>query len=74
MKTYITTTIAVLITVLSFAQQGINYKALIKDANGLLIHIIGTSTNVIIGMFNDIDWTANRHFLQTTIDYSGGTA
>jgi hypothetical protein len=102
--------ITLLISISSFTQQGINYKANLKDvngnvlagtfmnvqftihqstamgtivyqedhnyttdANGLLILNIGTDTSPIIGVFSDIDWSIDQHFLQTSITYSGGT-
>ncbi|WP_179320306.1 tail fiber domain-containing protein [Winogradskyella helgolandensis] len=102
--------IALIISSISFAQQGINYKALLKDSNdnvlantfmnvqfsilensttgtiiyqedhnyttdtnGLVILNIGTDTTPSIGVFADINWSANQHFLQTTITYNGGT-
>ncbi len=37
MKTRITLVLAFLITSISFAQQGINYKALIKDSSGNVV-------------------------------------
>lgn len=109
MKTYLTLIIVLLISTASFAQQGINYKAILKDtngdllantfmnvqftihlskpsaivyqeahnyttdANGLLILNIGTDESPSVGNFKDIDWSADQHFLQTTIAYSGGT-
>ena len=109
-KTLLTLLTALLMTLSGFAQQGINYKAIIKDtngnvlsgtfmnvqfsihqstatgtivyqedhnyttdANGMLILNIGTDNNPSIGVFNDIDWAADLHFLQVTITYSGGT-
>ena len=110
MKTLITLIIMFFISVSSIAQQGINYKAILKDtngnvladtymtvqftvhqgsatgaivyeeshnyttdANGLLILNIGTATTPILGVFSNINWGTNQHFLQTTITYSGGT-
>ncbi|WP_178988194.1 hypothetical protein [Winogradskyella schleiferi] len=95
---------------MAFGQQGINYKAIMKDdlgnvlsntfmnvqftihsesesgiivyqedhnestdSNGLLILSIGTDASPSIGVFENIDWSADIHFLQTTITYSGGT-
>ncbi len=109
-KKLITFIIAITISITCFAQQGINYKAVLKDtngnllagtfmnvqftihqststgtivyqedynyttnANGLLILNIGSDTSPSIGVFEDIDWSADLHFLQTTITYSGGT-
>lgn len=109
-KNFVTILITLFITTLSFAQQGINYKAIIKDdlgnvlantfmnvqftihsvneagtivyqedqtittdANGLLILIIGADTSPNVGVFDNIDWGADLHFLQTSITYSGGT-
>ena len=110
MKTYITLLIVLFISMTSFAQQGINYKALIKDdlgnvlndtfmnvqftihqttgtgtivyqedhnyttdTNGLIVLNIGTDPSPTIGVFTSIDWSADLHFLQTSITYSGGT-
>ncbi|WP_179007586.1 tail fiber domain-containing protein [Winogradskyella forsetii] len=110
MKTLITLVVALLISISSFAQQGINYKALIKDSsgnvlsstymtvqftvhanaatgtivyqedhnyttdsNGLIVLNIGTDNSPTVGVFADIDWSTDLHFLQTTITYSGGT-
>lgn len=98
------------LTSIAFAQQGINYKAMIKDdlgnalidtfmnvqftihsvsengtivyqedhnestdENGLLILTIGTDDSPSIGVFDNIDWSADKHYLQTTITYGGGT-
>lgn len=109
-KNTLTIFITLLITTLSFAQQGINYKAILKDTNGnvlantfmnvqftihqataagtivyqedhnyttdtngLLILTIGTDSSPSVGTFATIDWSADLHFLQTTITYSGGT-
>ena len=104
----ITFLIALCIASLSFAQQGINYKAIVKDASGnvlnefmnveftiheasetgtivyqedenytlvdgLLIHTIGTVASPTVGVFANIDWAANTHYLNTTISYSGGS-
>jgi len=101
-------TTLMLITCSITAQQGINYKALVKDASGnvlngfmnveftiheataagtivyqedenytlvdgLLIHVIGTVTSPTVGIFADIDWAANTHYLNTKISYSGGS-
>ncbi|RZV66311.1 MAG: hypothetical protein EX254_03975 [Flavobacteriaceae bacterium] len=110
MKKQFTLIAALLIVLTTFAQQGINYKAILKDtngnllagtfmnvqfsiheisaagaivyqedhnyttdANGLVILNIGSDTSPSIGVFNDIDWGSDQHFLQTTITYSGGT-
>ena len=110
MKNIIVLIITLFISISSFAQQGINYKAILKetngnvladtymtvqikvhqgsatgaivyeeshnyttDANGLLILNIGTATTPILGVFSNINWSTNQHFLQTTITYSGGT-
>lgn len=88
------------------AQNGINYKAIIKDgsgaaivnaevtvqftilengttsvyqethnpttdANGIVIVNIGEGT-VVSGVFNDINWGANPHFLKTEINTGSG--
>ncbi|MCL5128126.1 hypothetical protein [Algibacter sp. L4_22] len=97
-------------SIFTFAQQGINYKAIIKDAsgnvlsnsymtiqfsihqntetgtvvyqedhnyttdaNGLVILSIGTDITPSIGDFNSIAWGKYAHFLQTSVNYSGGT-
>ena len=110
MKKVITLLTVLLISISSFAQQGINYKAVLKDAsgnllgdtfmnvqftihqstetgtivyqedhnyttdaNGLLILNIGTDTSPSVGVFADLAWGADQHFLQTSITYSGGT-
>ena len=110
MKTKITLLILLLLSSIVFAQQGINYKAIIKDdlgnaladtfmniqftihsvnetgtivyqedhnkstdANGLLILTIGTDDTPSVGVFDNIDWSADQHFLQTSIIYGGGT-
>lgn len=110
MRTHITVFLALFISMITFAQQGINYKAILKDtngnllantfmniqftihqstangtivyqedhnhttdANGLIILNLGTDTTPSIGVFANIDWSANLHFLQTTVNYSGGT-
>ncbi|MBT8310955.1 MAG: hypothetical protein HKO72_06565, partial [Flavobacteriaceae bacterium] len=110
MKTLITLLVTLFISISSVAQQGINYKAILKDgsgnllagtfmnvqftiheasasgtivyqedhnyttdANGLLILNIGSDLSPSIGVFNDIDWGVDKHFLQITINYSGGT-
>ena len=48
MKTRITLALAVLLTSLSFAQQGINYKALIKDGSGNVLASSPVSIQFII--------------------------
>ena len=110
MKNSITRILILLFAVCTYSQQGINYKALLKDtngnilastfmnvefsihqststgtiiyqedynyttdANGLLILNIGADTSPSVGVFEDIDWSFDRHFLQTTINYIGGT-
>jgi hypothetical protein len=95
-------------TLIGFAQNGINYKALIKDnlgnvvandlivvqfqilqgagmtnvyqethtpttdANGIIVINIGEGTSGGIGVFTDIDWGSDTHFLNTQIDTGGG--
>ncbi|MBU2930139.1 tail fiber domain-containing protein [Winogradskyella psychrotolerans] len=108
-KIIIALVVTLFISVSSHAQQGINYKALLKDSNdnvlantfmsvqfsihensttgtiiyqedhnyttdtnGLVILNIGTDATPNIGVFGDINWSANQHFLQTTITYNGG--
>jgi uncharacterized protein (TIGR02145 family) len=108
MKTsYFLLTLFFLLSVVSvLAQQGINYKAIISDANGdvlvntpitiqftilengteevykethtpttdangIVIVNIGEGT-VVTGVFNDIDWGSNPHFLKTEIDKGDG--
>jgi hypothetical protein len=110
MKTLFAVLVTFLISLSTFAQQGINYKAILKDtngnvlastfmnvqftihqttetgtivyqedhnyttdANGLVILNMGTDSSPNVGVFADIDWSADKHFLQTTITYSGGT-
>jgi len=107
MKTRITFVLAVLLTSISFAQQGINYKALIKDGGGNIVasqsitiqfqilqgggminvyqetHTPSTDANGIIiinigegavdsGVFADIDWGADNHYLNVQINTGGG--
>ena len=98
---------ALLCASITFAQQGINYKALIKDANNAVVanqsitvqfsilqgvaqtnvyqetHTPTTDANGIIivnigegtvdsGVFNDIDWASDDHFLNTQINTGSG--
>ena len=109
-KTLITMLIALFISISCFAQQGINYKAVIKDDlgnvlanttmnvqftirqtietgtivyqenhdyttdnNGLLVLIIGSASTPSIGVFENINWSLDRHFLQMSITYGGET-
>lgn len=108
MKTnYIFQTLVMLFFVLTAnAQQGINYKAIINDANGdaivntevtILFTILENGTTevykethnpttdangivivnigegaVVSGVFNDIDWGGNPHFLNTQINTGSG--
>jgi hypothetical protein len=51
-------------------QEDHNYTT---DANGLLILNIGTDASPSVGVFANIDWSADLHFLQTTITYNGNT-
>jgi len=103
----VTLALLLLFSITTIAQQGINYKALIKDgagavvasqmitvqfqilqgaamtnvyeethtpttdANGLIIVNIGEGTPVS-GVFADIDWGSDNHFLNTQIDTGGG--
>lgn len=104
MKTYILILISLLSTI-GFTQNGINYKALIKDTNGNVIantpiqiqftivqgltdvytetHSPTTDNNGIIivnigegiiinGIFNDINWREDDHFLNVQIDTGNG--
>lgn len=110
MKVFISLWILLSISLSSFAQQGINYKAIIKDTNGnilatefmnvqftihetsptgtivyqedynyttdtngMIILNIGSDPTPSIGAFEDINWSADIHFLQMTITYSEGT-
>ncbi|RED42123.1 trimeric autotransporter adhesin [Winogradskyella eximia] len=103
----ITQALLMLFTITTFAQQGINYKALIKDANNAVVantavtvefsilqgvaqtnvyqetHTPTTDANGIIiinigegavdsGVFADIDWASDTHFLNTQIDTGAG--
>ncbi|MFK7782886.1 tail fiber domain-containing protein [Psychroserpens sp.] len=107
MKKHITLFIILFVVISSFAQQGINYKALIKDdlgnvlANDLIIvqfqilqgegmtnvyqetHTPTTDANGIVivnigegsvnsGIYNDIDWAVEEHFLNVQINTGGG--
>jgi hypothetical protein len=108
MKTKLTVLI-LLLGIIGYAQNGINYKAVIKDnlgnvlndtemvvqftilestatgtvvyqeehltttdSNGLVILNIGSDPTPVFGIFEDINWGANQHFLRTAIGYSGG--
>jgi hypothetical protein len=105
-KTIIPTLVILFVALCATAQQGINYKAIINDANGsaivntavtvqftilengttpvyqetqnpttdnngIIIVNIGEGT-VVSGVFNDIDWGSNPHFLKTEIDKGEG--
>ena len=107
MKTKLTLLLILFITMMTFAQNGINYKALIKDgggnivandlivvqftiletsstgtivykelhtpstdANGLVIVNIGLGTP-LSGVYGDIDWGGDIHFLKTEINTEG---
>lgn len=106
MKTKITLLIALLIGFISIAQNGINYKAVIKDDLGIIIanqtitiefailqdmvpvyeetHTPTTNDKGIIivrigegaqtgnGLFSEIDWAAEAHFLNVKIDTGNG--
>jgi hypothetical protein len=105
-KNILQTLVLLIFVVAANAQQGINYKAIINDANGdalvntmvtiqftilesgimevykethtpttdangIVIVNIGEGT-VVSGVFNDIDWGSNPHFLKTEIDKGDG--
>ena len=106
MKRYILIT-TLFLSVIGYSQNGINYKALIKDdignviinstiqikfivlqgdaqinvyeetqssttdLNGIIIVNIGEGT-VVSGIFNDINWEENDHFLNVKIDTGSG--
>ena len=105
MKTLKTFIILLFISVIGFAQNGINYKALIKDASGNIIsnttiqiqftivqgvidvytetHSPTTDANGIVivnigegtpitGLFTDVDWASDNHFLNVQIDTGSG--
>jgi hypothetical protein len=98
-----------LFTVTITAQQGVNYKALIKDdnsavvantmvtvqfiiyksvgltnnvyqethtpttdANGIIIISIGQGTMGVTGVFDEVDWASDAHFLNTQINTGSG--
>jgi len=107
MKTILKLLVALLISISSFAQNGINYKALIKDDsgnivasssveikfkilesdvltnvyeethspttdnNGIIIVNIGEGT-VVSGIFDNINWGNDDHFLNIKIDTGSG--
>ncbi|MFD2823800.1 hypothetical protein ACFS5M_08970 [Lacinutrix iliipiscaria] len=108
MKNITTVFLVLFISFTSFAQNGINYKAVVKDNsgnviandlivveftihstsavgptvyqeshtpntddNGLIIINIGEG-NPLSGVFNDIDWAANLHFLNVQINTGDG--
>jgi len=101
MKNSTITFLALFITLNCFAQNGINYKAVIKDNNGNVVanqtidvkfsilqgatdvyrefHTQSTDANGIIilnigegtpslGVFNDLDWASDNHFLKVEVD------
>ncbi|MGC1471110.1 MAG: tail fiber domain-containing protein [Psychroserpens sp.] len=103
-KTYLTV-LSLFIFALSFSQNGINYKALIKDTNGNVIandliqiqfsilqgatsvyeetHSPTTDSNGLVilnigegtainGVFADIDWGSEAHFLNVKINTGSG--
>jgi hypothetical protein len=107
--TFLIFILSLLYSVTTVAQQGINYKALIKDANnavvanttvtvqfivyegagetnnvyqethtpttdanGIIIITIGQGTSGVIGVFDDINWAIDAHFLNTQIDTGAG--
>lgn len=109
MKNYITRVLLLFFSVCMYAQQGINYKAIIKDgsgnilvsspvsvrftiyegaaltnnvyqethtpttdANGLIVINIGEGTTGVMGIFDDIDWGSDEHFLNTKINTGTG--
>ena len=59
MKAIYTLLVALLISITTFAQQGINYKAIIKDANG----------NVLAGTFMNVQFTIHQSSATGTIVY-----
>ena len=72
-KNKITILITFLITALSFAQQGINYKALIKDDLGNVLANQSIDVRFTIE-FNDIEFgiiTGYREIQNTTTDANG---
>ena len=103
---FLKTFVLLLFAITANAQQGINYKAIIKDGNGAAIvnteitvqftilengttsvyqetHNPTTDANGIVivnigegtvesGIFNDIDWGGNPHFLNTKINKGEG--
>jgi hypothetical protein len=107
MKSVISKTLILLFAVCTYAQEGINYKALIKDGGGALVagqmitvqfqilqgagmtnvyqetHTPTTDANGIIvinigdgavnsGVFDDINWGGDDHFLNTQINIGDG--
>ena len=105
--TFLILILSLLFSVTIVAQQGINYKAVIKDANNAVVantavtvqfsvlqgvaqtnvyqetHTPTTDANGIIiinigegtvgsGVFADIDWASDTHFLNTQIDTGSG--
>ncbi len=108
-KKQIALIMACMLTIMCWAQNGINYKGIIKDAGGNLIvsgsvtlvfkiletsaigssvyseeHITMTDSNgvvivtigegsIISGVFNDIDWRGDRHFLNVQADINDGS-
>jgi hypothetical protein len=98
-----------LLSVIGYTQNGINYKALIKDSNGNILsstpvniqfiiyegaalidniyhesHDLNTDQNGLVvanigegipfsGTFNDINWNADRHFLNVQINAGSGS-
>lgn len=105
-KTILQALVLLFIVITASAQQGINYKAIINDANGealvitpftiqftilengttpvyqethnpttdsngIVIVNIGEGT-VVSGVYNDVDWGSNPHFLKTEINTGCG--
>lgn len=105
MKTLLIIPLLLLLSYSCFAQNGINYKAVVKDGTGNIIandiiavgftildgatpvyaesHTVTTDANGLIalnigegtpnaGVFADIDWTGNNHFLNVQVNTGGG--
>ena len=109
MKLKLTIALIILIGCFCFAQQGINYKAVVKDgsgailattpvsirftiyegaaltnavyqethtpttdAKGIVIINIGEGILNVMGVFNNIDWGSDDHFLNTKINAGAG--
>lgn len=108
MKNYIFL-VVLFLSAMGYAQNGINYKALIKDSNGNILsstpvniqfiiyegaalidntyhesHDLNTDQNGFVvtnigegipfsGTFNDINWNADRHFINVQINTGSGS-